>query len=115
MTGFLNALRVVDDVRVSRSDLLNRALGVLRKHTLHPELTLSEAAEKYQAEFRYKGRPVGRRKLIGTTLLVKGLEYQHAIILDAGSLSRNELYVAITRGAKSLTILSTTSTLNPRI
>jgi DNA helicase-2/ATP-dependent DNA helicase PcrA len=75
-------------------------------------MTFSEAAEKYQTGFRRRGRPVGRR-LIGTTLLVKGLEFDHAIILDAASLSRNELYVALTRGAKSLTIVSTTPTLHP--
>jgi len=113
MVRFLEVLKTLSNVRVARSDLLNRVLGVLRKHTLHPKLTLLEAADKYQGEFRYKGRPVGRRKLIGTTLLVKGLEFQHSIVLDAGSLSRNELYVALTRGAKTLTILSKSSTLNP--
>jgi hypothetical protein len=113
MTGFLEALKTLGSVRVARSDLLNRVFGVLRKQALHPAMTLPEAADKYQGEFRYKGRPVGRRKLIGTTLLVKGLEFQHSIVLDAASLSRNELYVALTRGAKSLTILSKSSTLNP--
>jgi DNA helicase-2/ATP-dependent DNA helicase PcrA len=29
------------------------------------------------------GRPINHKKLIGTTLLVKGLEYDHVIILDA--------------------------------
>ena len=45
-------------------------------------------------------------KLIGTTLLVKGLEFDHAIVLDAASLTRKELYVALTRGARSVTIIS---------
>jgi len=88
-------------------------MGVLRKHAIDPQITLAEAAEKYHAEFRYRGRPVGRRKLIGTTLLVKSLEFDHAIVLDAKSLSRKELYVAFTRGAKSLTIISSSPVLNP--
>ena len=50
---------------------------------------------------------------IGTTLLVKGLEFDHAIVLDAASLSRKELYVAFTRGARSLTIISTIARLDP--
>lgn len=113
MAGLLTAIRAIGDVRIIRADLFNRMMGILRKHTLYPQLTLDEAAEKYQTEFRYKGRPVGRRKLIGTTLLVKGLEFDHAVVLDAGSLSRKELYVALTRGAKSLTIISSSPVLNP--
>jgi len=52
-------------------------------------------------------------RLIGTTLLVKGLEFDHGIVLDAASLSRKELYVALTRGTRSLTLVSSQSTLNP--
>jgi len=111
--GFLAAIKTIRKVDIFRADLFNRMIGVLRKHMLNPQITLAEAAEKYRAEFRYRGRPVGRRKLIGTTLLVKGLEFDHAIILDAESLSRKELYVAFTRGAKSLTIISSSPFLNP--
>ena len=98
LLGFLWAIRRSDGVKVFRADLFNRAIGVLRKHELHPQLTLKEAAEKYHGEFRHTGRPLYRRKLIGTTLLVKGLEFDHAIVLDATSLSKKELYVALTRG-----------------
>lgn len=113
MADFLLALKHTENVKIVRSDLFNRALGVLRKHVLYPEISLTEAAEKYHGEFRCKGRPVSRRRLIGTTLLVKGLEFDHAIILDASSLSKKELYVALTRGARSLTIISTNPVLTP--
>ncbi len=113
ITSFLLSLKNTPAIKVTRADLFNRALGVLRKHMLYPDLTLMEAAEKYHGEFRYRGRPVGHRKLIGTTLLVKGLEFDHAIVLDATSLSKRELYVALTRGARSLTIITTNPILNP--
>ena len=113
MATVLLAIRRTANVKVIRADLFNRALGVLNKQVLHPELSLAEAAEKYHGEFRHRGRPVGRRRLIGTTLLVKGLEFDHAIVLDAASLSKKELYVALTRGARSLTIISTNPVLNP--
>ncbi len=113
MGAVLNEIRESEGVNVVRADLFNRVMGVLRKHVLRPELTLKGAAEQYQREFRHKGRPVGRRKLIGTTLLVKGLEFDHAIVLDAESLPRKELYVALTRGAKSLTIVATNPVLTP--
>ena len=113
MARVLGALKALPAVHVVRVDLLNRLLGVLDTHVTHPELTLGAAAERYQSQFRYKGRPVSRRRLIGTTLLVKGLEFDHGIVLDATSLSRKELYVALTRGARSLTIISTAATLTP--
>ena len=109
----LRALRSTGDVRVTRSDLLNRALAVLDKQAQSPELTLVEAAEKFQLAFRHRGRLDGRRRVIGTTLLVKGLEFDHAIVLDAASLSRRELYVGLTRGSRSLTIISTEAVLSP--
>ena len=64
MAGFLTSLKGLPDVKVIRADLFNRMTGVLHKHILHPELTLREAAERYHSEFRYKGRPVGRRHLL---------------------------------------------------
>ena len=56
------------------------------------------------------GRRIGReiqKKCISTTLLIKGLEFDHAILLDADQLdSAENLYVAMTRGCNSLTVLS---------
>lgn len=97
-----------------RADLFNRLLGVLKKHIANPGLELMAAAEKYQLEFRHIGRPIAHRRIVGTTLLVKGLEFDHAIVLDASTLSKQELYVALTRGARSLTVLSGSSTLSPK-
>jgi UvrD-like helicase family protein len=111
---FLATLREVPGVRTFRRDLMNRMMQVLAIHSANPGLSLEEAASKYQRQFRHSGRPVSYPKLIGTTLLVKGLEFDHAIVLDAASLSRKELYVALTRGSKSLTIISSSVTLPVR-
>jgi len=91
---------------IYRRDLLNRFLNILKVHIDGGVPTLLESAHIYQMDFRHSGRPIRHTKLIGTTLLVKGLEYDHAIILDADSLDMKQLYVAMTRGAKSLTIIS---------
>lgn len=80
---------------------------MLRLHVESKGVTLSETANNYQREMRHAGRPISHRKLIGTTLLVKGLEYDHAVILDADGLNAKDLYVAMTRGSKSLTIIGT--------
>lgn len=58
---------------------------------------------------RDRGRRWGRRvdhTTVSRVLLIKGLEFDHAIVLDADILSTKELYVAMTRGSRSLTVLS---------
>lgn len=113
MAALLTNLKTTNKVKIIRADLFTRMIGILRKHVLNPSLAIDEAANRYHTEFRHRGRPPGRRKLIGTTLLVKGLEFDHAIVLDAESLSAKELYVALTRGSKSVTIISNSPVLHP--
>lgn len=102
---FFLALRSNTDISVYRRDLFYRFINILKLHVETKDITLSETAKLYQRDMRHTGRPIKHRKLIATTLLVKGLEYDHAVILDADSLSEKDLYVAITRGAKSLTLI----------
>lgn len=102
---FFLTLKANPETSAYRRDLLYRFLNILKIHIDVEGTTLSEAAKLYQRDMRHMGRPIAHRKLIGTTLLVKGLEYDHAVILDADSLNEKDLYVAMTRGAKSLTII----------
>ncbi|MFM1703580.1 UvrD-helicase domain-containing protein [Aeromonas salmonicida] len=105
LKSFFLALKANPDTSAYRRDLLYRLLNVLRMHIDGEGTTLLEAANMCQREMRHTGRPLNHRKLIGTTLLVKGLEYDHAVILDADALDAKDLYVAMTRGSKSLTII----------
>jgi hypothetical protein len=107
LKSFFLALKANPETSAYRRDLLYRFLNVLKIHIDGEEVTLSEAANLYQRGMRHTGRPISHRKLIGTTLLVKGLEYDHAVILDADALNAKDLYVAMTRGSKSLTIIGT--------
>lgn len=62
---------------------------------------------------RHRGRE-NHRRTIGTPLLVKGLEFDHAVLLwEPDHLSVEGLYVALTRASKSLTIVSRSRTLVP--
>lgn len=105
LKDFFWALKENPETSAYRRDLLHRFLNILKIHADGEAGTLLDAAHTYQREMRNTGRPINHRKLIGTTLLVKGLEYDHAIILDADSLNSKDLYVAMTRGSKSLTII----------
>lgn len=63
---------------------------------------------------RNHSRAVGRRaaaRVVSRPLLVKGLEYDHVIILEPTEYGTQELYVALTRGSRSVTLISESSTL----
>ena len=109
LMAFFSQIKEAPETSVYRRDLLNRFIKVLKIHIEQGAHTLLESAQIYQRKFRHSGRPVCHTKLIGTTLLVKGLEYDHAIVLDADCLNAKELYVAITRGCKSLSIVTVKS------
>lgn len=62
---------------------------------------------------KYRNRANIRRS-IGSTLLVKGLEFEHAIVVRPVNWQKNwggykDLYVALTRGTKTVTILEYTN------
>ena len=61
---------------------------------------------------RLVGRPLPRRA-VGSTLLLKGLEAAVAVILNADALDARNLYVAMTRGSKALTVCASSAVLNP--
>ena len=64
-----------------------------------------EAAIRVREQSRLIGRPLAKRT-VGSTLLLKGLEGDIAVILDPSEMDRKHLYVAMTRGAKNLVICS---------
>jgi len=68
-------------------------------------IALEEAAWRVRDTGRQRGRRVEHRT-VSRTVLVKGLEFDHALILSAHRLSARNLYVALTRGSRSLTVLS---------
>lgn len=62
---------------------------------------------KMREENRLLGRPLPARA-IGSTLLLKGLESEVAVILDAHGMNPAHLYVAMTRGSRKLVVCSAT-------
>lgn len=73
-----------------------------------------EAAVRMREQNRQLGRPLPRRA-VGSTLLLKGLEADVAVILNADNLNGRNLYVAMTRGSKRLLICARSPILNPAL
>jgi len=55
------------------------------------------------------------RRAVGSTLLLKGLEAEVAVILNPGIMNARNLYVAMTPGSQSLVICSPRPILNPSL
>lgn len=116
-----NALAWLEGVLTHRGDWwlyrrdcvfqLREALSNCSGDTL-AELPDMVAAARTRA--RHRGRQTHQRT-IGTPLLMKGLEFDHAVLLwEPDHLSVQGLYVALTRASKSLTIVSRARTLMPK-
>lgn len=92
--------------RLYRKDMYFTMRAALRRRrSSRRDNPLSDAIWEVQNRARHIGRPIGKRS-IGSTLLVKGLEFDHAVIIHAESMSRRDWYVALTRATTSVTILS---------
>ncbi|MBS9403703.1 AAA family ATPase [Halomonas sp. TRM85114] len=96
-----------DDVFPYRRELLSMMLSALRtsRATGAP---LSEAAADVEAKARHLGRHLARRS-VGSTLLLKGLEFEHVIIVEYDGMTKEDWYVALTRATQSVTVLSSQS------
>ena len=90
---------------VFRKELFREMQNAIKKHSTRKYSSLEEAAYVSRNLTRVNGRKI-EGKIISRTLLIKGLEFDHAVVLNANLLDRNNFYVAITRGSKSLTVLS---------
>ena len=88
---------------VFRPDLLESFCDAAR--LANGERTLKEAAAYVRDRRASLGRKVAPRA-VGSTLLLKGLEADHTVVIDADSMKATDLYVAISRGARSLTVVS---------
>ncbi len=96
-----------------RHELFQEMLNALREYETGHHACLEEAALRTRDRTRRTGRAPGRY-VISRTLLVKGLEFDHALILDADELNRENLYVALTRASRSLSVLAASPILDPR-
>lgn len=92
---------------VHRQTILAGCLKALRECREEIPGALAEAAVRVREEHRLLGRPLPKRA-VGSTLLLKGLEAEVAVILDPSTMNRAHLYVAMTRGSNRLVVCSKT-------
>jgi hypothetical protein len=99
-------------VRVYRPGVFRACIRALELCCGPETMSFHDAAIRIREQGRVLGRALPRRA-VGSTLLLKGLESEIAVILDADSLSARNLYVAMTRGSKKLTVCARNPVLRP--
>jgi hypothetical protein len=105
LLGALRAMTQLPDVVLYRAELYDEMCRTLRLAQSAPGQSYTDLAWVVRDRTRRHGRAVLGR-VVSRTLLVKGLEFDHAIILDFAELnSAKEKYVALTRPRQSLTVL----------
>jgi DNA helicase-2/ATP-dependent DNA helicase PcrA len=100
-------------VRQHRPAVVRACIRALELCHGEDRLSFADAVVHMREQNRLTGRPLPRRA-VGSTLLLKGLEADVSVILDAGKLDPSNLYVAMTRGSRRLIICSESSTLKPK-
>lgn len=116
-TDILMALQEIerkDGTRIYRRNAFTALKDSVSLSISSPNKTISESAMIIREQIRQRGDSRIPKRAIGSTLLLKGLEADHCLILDANAREMNSkhLYVALSRGAKTVTVFSRNDRIN---
>jgi hypothetical protein len=109
MSPVLESLQLISQINgtvLYRRELWYEMIRAIKAYQADGFDSLRDAAWATRDQARRFGRRTGDYRVVSRTLLVKGLEFDHVVVLDADQLDLKNLYVAMTRGSKSLTVLS---------
>lgn len=96
---------VHEDARVFRPMVLEDAAAIMRLMSQEPFPSVAKASGEVVDGHRRSGRRLPRA-IVGTPARVKGLEFDHAVVIDPGAMTPEEQYVALTRAAKTVTVVT---------
>lgn len=101
-----------EGVRLYRREAWFGVLEALRMVAVSSDLSMLDAVTAVRQRISHVGRRPESR-IVGRPLLIKGLEFDHAVISDPDSYNAHELYVALSRGSKSVTVASDNTIFGP--
>ncbi|WP_353614060.1 UvrD-helicase domain-containing protein [Mangrovibacter phragmitis] len=110
--GALRALSRQRNARIYRPEVLYCCLRAMQIAE-EGRCSFADATVKERERNRHESKPLARRA-IGSTLLLKGLEAEVAVIIAPEDMDARHLYVALTRGSKKLVVCSFTPILMAR-
>jgi DNA helicase-2/ATP-dependent DNA helicase PcrA len=95
-----------------RKEMLSAMQSAMRLNADDPNKPLADSVWEVQNCIRHFGRRFGRSS-VGSILLVKGLEFDHSVIVHQPTMTNKDWYVALTRATKSIRILAPSESLVP--
>jgi DNA helicase-2/ATP-dependent DNA helicase PcrA len=110
----LQQLELKSGTHVYRNAAYTALKDAISLSVTSPEKSMFEAASTVRERLRHQGDRRIPNRAIGSTLLLKGLEADHSLILDAQTrgMTSKHLYVALSRGAKTVTVFSRNAKIN---
>lgn len=106
IAAVLRYFLTIPGIKLYRRELYNEMYKTLTNFDQNRDKLLKSAAWRIREAARRIGRPIGFRT-VSRTLLIKGLEFDHVMIPDVSYFDdAKNLYVALTRGSRSLKVLS---------
>lgn len=112
VADLLTTINRAGGVRCYRPAVLAAAQRALQLATSPEGPSFREATVTIREYSRLIGRPLAKRS-VGSTLLLKGLEADISVVLNAGALNARNLYVAMSRGSRQVLVCSPSPILNP--
>jgi AAA domain len=112
MFELLSAIDARTKTSLYRPEMFYAMQAAMRLNADEPNKPLSERVWEVQNCIRHIGRRFGRSS-VGSILLVKGLEFDHSVIVHQPTMTNKDLYVALTRATKSIRILAPSESLVP--
>lgn len=109
----LSVLARTPNANTVRHELFTEMLKALEEWETGRHRSLEEAAMLTRERTRLMGRAPGHN-VVSRTLLIKGLEFDNVVVLDAHAFDRKNLYVALTRASRHLTVVSQSPILCPK-
>jgi DNA helicase-2/ATP-dependent DNA helicase PcrA len=113
--SMLELLRAIDTrtkTSLYRPEMFSAMQAAMRLNADDPNEPLADRVWEVQNCIRHIGRKFGRSS-VGSILLVKGLEFDHSVIVHQPTMSNKDWYVALTRATKSIRILAPSESLVP--
>jgi hypothetical protein len=107
----LGSLRRLPNFRPHRREAWLGTLDAVRLACASPDLTVRDCVVASRNNLRIRGR-FPESRVIARPLLIKGLEFDHAVLAETAGLNAHELYVCLTRGSNTLTVATDSPTLH---
>jgi hypothetical protein len=112
MLELLNAIDARTKTSLYRPEMFFAMRAAMQLNADDPIKPLSDRVWEVQNCIRHLGRRFGRSS-VGSILLVKGLEFDHSVIVHQPTMTNKDWYVALTRATKSIRILAPSESLVP--